>query len=120
MPKDSASLIELYAWNVEEGLPLYDEGLEVVEIFVEREMIENALQAGVKPSPAELLRLEGADRMLIRRRRRVIRHFPELFSERTPDLPLCYWWWYLDEGPQVRQLVKEIAHSSPHSPKING
>lgn len=109
MPIDLISLIDLYAWNVEEGLPYYDESDEVIEVFIRRELIEDALQAGATPPVAILKQLEAADKMLVRRRRRVVRRFPELFSERTPDLPRCYWWWYLDEGPQVRERVRGVT-----------
>ncbi|MBI4505587.1 MAG: hypothetical protein HY691_08635 [Chloroflexi bacterium] len=103
MVRDLASLIRLYDGMVEEGLPYYDEEVEVTNLFVTRELVEDALRAGAEVTAADRARLDAADAKLLRRRRRLLRRFPELFEDRPADVPRVYWWWYLDEGPRVRE-----------------
>lgn len=102
MPNDLGSLIRLYAEMVENLSDYLDEEAELVELFIRRELIEDALRAGAEFSTTERERLRAADATLVRRRRRILRRFPKLFAERSADVPRLYWWWYLDEGPQVR------------------
>ena len=100
MPYDLACSIRLYAWMVEQ-LPRYDERDQVINAFVTRELIHDALSAG-ETIPADVMALlEAADRMLFRRRRRLLRRFPEMFEENR-DAPSEYWWWHLDQAPDGR------------------
>ncbi len=90
--------IHAYAEMVED-LPSYDEAEEVLNLFIRRELIHEALPAGPVPPIAELQRLEAADAVLAKHRAHVAERFPELF-EPKPDLPREYWWWYLGEEPR--------------------
>jgi len=92
-----------------EHLPDYAEELEVVNAFVTRETIEDEVRAGAALDAAERQRLEQADNRLLSRHSVVLRRFPHLFSARPGNIPRRYWWWFLDEGPQVREQAREVA-----------
>jgi hypothetical protein len=98
VPADLVSDIRDYAAMVKD-LPSYDEQEEVLNLFIRREVIQDALRAGGTPPAAELRRLATADALLTKHRPRLAKRFPELF-EPKPDLPREYWWWYLDEEPR--------------------
>ncbi|MBI4506261.1 MAG: hypothetical protein HY691_12055, partial [Chloroflexi bacterium] len=87
MPSDLASRIERFAEMAEDLEAYLDERAELVELFIRRELIEDALRAGAELAAADRARLDAADAKLLRRRRRLLRRFPELFEDRPADVP---------------------------------
>ncbi|MBI4496479.1 MAG: hypothetical protein HY689_01070 [Chloroflexi bacterium] len=108
MPRDLGSQTKLYAAMVKH-LPLYDEDIEVTNLFVTRELIDDEVSGGTTHSAEEARRLEEADVALVKLRPLLIRRFRDMFSLRPPDVPRRYWWWYLDEGPQVREQALAVT-----------
>ncbi|MBI2321922.1 MAG: hypothetical protein HYU88_07485 [Chloroflexi bacterium] len=101
MLSDLVSDIEVYGTMID-LLPRYKERAEVAEIFIRRELIDAAL-GETAASETVVHQLDEADAKLLGHRSLLLRRFPEVFRLRAPNIPRRYWWWYLDEGPQVRE-----------------
>lgn len=106
MPRDLASRIRIYAAMVG-NLHLYDDELEITNALVWRDSIQETLDGGAEPKSENLARLEGADQRLVKLRAFIAERFPEVFEDR--GAPSDYWWWHLDEGPQVREEALAAA-----------
>ena len=111
MPRNLVSQLEDYAEKVR-ALTHLNEPEWVVELFIRRELIDDALRSGASLPIAAQAQLEDADKTLLRRRSFLMKRVGDLFSLRAPDIPRRYWWWYLNEGPQVREHAEATAQGS--------
>ncbi|MBI4507129.1 MAG: hypothetical protein HY691_16485 [Chloroflexi bacterium] len=103
--------MDLYAEMVQ-SLPLYRDREEVINLFVMREFIEKKLDR-TPLAGAAIQQLERADTALTLHSTLLRQRFRDLFrSCRPSDVPRSYWWWYLDEGPQVREQARALAQRS--------
>lgn len=70
-----------------------EESSEVVNEFVNREAITDALLRGEPLTPAQQAQLDSADAQLRVVLTTLIARFPALFTDRD-DIPTMYWWWH--------------------------
>lgn len=103
MPRSLASKLRVYAAMVDK-LAKLDDYLEVYAVFDWRDDIHEDMRAGKVLDPESAKVLEGSDQRLIEQRGRLLQRFPDVFDvDRKARIPREYWWWHLDEGPQVRR-----------------
>ncbi len=100
-----ADLIEIYARGVG-YLREYDDREEVTGLLIYRDTIAKRLQAGAEVTDEAIKQLAEADDRLIEAIPWLEEHFPEVFRA-NDDIPRRYWWWHLDEGPQVREEAEK-------------
>lgn len=109
MPRTLDSKVRIYVAMVD-SLPRYTDELEVEATYLWREDIANALDAGEKLDAESKALLQRADQRLVEQRPLLVKRFPTIFAvERKAEIPRRYWWWYLDEGPQVREQAERVA-----------
>lgn len=107
MRKSLVSEIELYK-EMTEHLSKYRDSEEVIALFVNRELIHDRLLRGEKVSSEVLGLLEEGDKTLASLWRKLFLTFPTVFEPgRKANIPRAYWWWHLDEGPQVREEAEK-------------
>ena len=88
----------------------YDEYLEVSGALVWRDEIQKALDAGEPLSSEYRAMLREADDKLMAQREELVSRFPYVFTpDRQEAGPHSYWWWFLNEGPQVREKAERAA-----------
>jgi len=77
---------------------------DVIATLAERDGIQDEISAGTKLTSEQSETLKQADDVLLSQSRKVVAMHPDVF---TPDRqnagPRSYWWWFLNEGPQVRE-----------------
>jgi len=101
--------VRVYAAMVD-SLALYQDELEVEGAFNWRDSIAERLEAGEQLPPESAALLRRADDQLMRQREMLVRRFASVFDpERKATVPRALWWWFLDEGPQVREQAKGVA-----------
>ena len=106
MRKVLGSEIVLYEEMVK-YLPEYTDEEEVFALFVTRDVISVRLTQGEKADPELLALLARADNTLVELWRWLSSTFPNIFDrDRKATIPPDYWWWHLDEGPDVREQAK--------------
>lgn len=110
MPRDLVFEIGAYVEMIDHLLD-YRAREELEEMFIRRELVENRLRDGEVAPIEDLRRLEAADACLLRHHRTLVRRFRDLFELRPADIPRMYWWWYLDEGPRVREEAAAAANA---------
>ncbi len=109
MPVDLASSIGVYASMVRH-LSSYEEQEEVLAALIWRDEVHEELLKGVSLAPDLSAELVAADDLLVRQRERLVERFPDAFHpDRKRNRSRDYWWWYLDEGPQVREEAGRAA-----------
>ena len=109
MPVGLETKVEIWAAEVE-ALRRADYYMEVTNALVIRDGIQDALSAGGKLSPSHEALLRKADDKLLAQRERLVARFPEVFTpDRQEAGPRSHWWWFLNEGPQVREKAREAA-----------
>ena len=113
MLSNLGSEIERYAADVEESLPEYDDHYEVTALFALRDVIEDALDASGRITGSQERTLAQADAAIVKLRKWLVSAFPDVFDPARKDsIPPRYWWWHLDEGPEVREQAKAAEASS--------
>lgn len=109
MPIDLESRIEIWAAEVD-ALPSADYYMEVTNALVIRDTIQDALNAGQKLSSSFEILLRKADDGLMAQREMLVARFPEVFwPDRQNAGPRSCWWWFLNEGPHVREEAERAA-----------
>lgn len=111
MPRDLDSKVKIYAAMIDSILE-YEEDMEIYAALNWRDGIKESLDAGETLDTENQNRLTRADEMLIAKRDLVVSRFPHIFHPQEKGLPpRSQWWWYLDEGPQVRAQALAAARS---------
>jgi hypothetical protein len=104
--RDLAFEIERYAELIE-YFPGEDEPEEIIYALIYRDCVHDRLKQGEKLTPLLAQKLAEADARLKSMRSDLVRRFPGVFL--TNRAPRDYWWWHLDEGPQVREQAEQVA-----------
>ncbi len=95
--------LRLYAARVE-VIAEEKEDDDVIATLAERDGIQDEINAGAKLTPDQMRILEQADDRLVSQARRVVAMHPDVFiPDRQEAGPRAYWWWFLNEGPDVRK-----------------
>jgi hypothetical protein len=99
--------LRVYA-EMTKKLPLFTEWDDALNVLVWRSAIYDEVMAGESLSGEELRELRAADDRLVAQRDYLMAKFPGVFeSKRSVDRR--EWWWYLDEGPRVREEAERAA-----------
>lgn len=101
--------LRLYAARVK-VIAQEEEDDDVIATLAERDGIQDDLDAGARLTVEQEAFLRQADDLLVSQARTLVDRHPDVF---TPDRqnagPRSYWWWFLNEGPQVREKAREAA-----------
>jgi hypothetical protein len=85
----------------------YDTYYEVINALVVRDVIQQTIEAGQRPSPEAERLLAEADARVLADRFTIVERFPEVFEDRAPRR---YWWWHLDDSTAL-PLPNDTASS---------
>ena len=103
MSKELERSIDVWAAEVE-NISHYDDELEVSAALVRRDGIQDALNAGETLTPEYRAKLRDADEAFWAQREALVAKFPGVFTPARQEAgPPSYWWWFLNEGPDVRK-----------------
>lgn len=103
MSEELERSIDIWAAQVE-NISRYDYYMEVSNALVWRDGIQDALDAGETLTPEYRAKLREADEAFWAQREELVAKFPDVFSPARQEAgPPSYWWWFLNEGPQVRE-----------------
>jgi len=95
--------IRLYAARVE-VIGEEKEDDDVIATLAERDGIQDEIDAGAELTLEQRKALKQADDLLVSQARRVVAMHPDVFTPDRQDAgPPSYWWWFLNEGPDVRK-----------------
>lgn len=107
MREDLASDVRLWDFMVRH-FGTYDDDEELIAAFIRRDEIHDQLKAGATLSDELRSLLRAADDAAVRQARSLANRFQDTFW-RGRHLGREHWWWYLDEGPQVREEAEKAA-----------
>ncbi len=107
MRKSLISEIVLYE-KMTRYLAEYDDDEEVVALFAGRDVIQDAISREEEISSEFMTVLKKGDDRVVGLWRDLSERFPHVFEPgRKADISREYWWWHLDEGPQVREEAEK-------------
>ena len=108
MQDDLASTVRWYAANAAH-LRSFEDQEEVMAMFILRDVIADRLKSQELTSEYQE-KLAQADAIVADLRYWLVGTHPDVFHpDRKTTVPHEHWWWYLDEGPQVRAKALEAA-----------
>lgn len=106
------SLVELR--RVENLLPRYVRKVDLLQdddyydtnvplILIDRDVLEDQIDT---LTAEQIQRMQAADLKLVKKAKIVAQMLPSLGEHSRSR-----WWWFLNEGPQVREQAQELVHA---------
>ena len=101
MKRTPSAMIRMYAMRVQGVADEYNWETDTLEALIGRSLLEDRWDELTGEQKAQV---EKIDDELIRQQRRVAKLLPA-----SGENPRSHWWWFLHEGPQVRQEAEKAV-----------